>query len=106
MKEHDISVLAIPPCTSYIVQALDSTPFANFKQYCQAALLGWNNAHKVAILDKPSFFQVFLSAFKCFISVATIQTGFTKTGIYPVNFEAINKAKFTPAQITERKTYQ
>ena len=59
MKEHQIYVLAIAHNASHIVQALDSTPFANFKQYWQAELLEWNNAHKGAILDKPSFFQVF-----------------------------------------------
>ena len=31
MKENDIHVLAIPPHTSHLVQALDSTPFAEFK---------------------------------------------------------------------------
>ena len=106
MKEHDISVLAIPPHTSNIVQALDSTPFANFKQYWQAALVEWNNAHKGAILDKPSFFQVFWPAFQYSMSVAAIQSGFRKTGIYPVNFQVIDKAKFTHAQVTKSKTYQ
>ena len=104
MKEHDISVLAIPPQASHIVQALDSTPFANFKRYWQAALVEWNNAHKGAILDKPSFFQVFWPAFNRSMTVAAIQSGFRKTGIYPVNFEAIDKAKFTPAQVTDSKT--
>ena len=106
MKEHQIYVLAIPPHTSHIVQALDSRPFANFKQYWQAALLEWNNAHKGAILDKPSFFQVFWPAFKRSMTVAAIQSGFRKTGIYPVNFEAIDKAKFTPAQVTNSKIYE
>ena len=106
MKEHQIYVLAIPPHTSHIVQALDSTPFANFKRYWQAALLEWNNAHKGAILDKPSFFQVFWPAFKRSMTVAAIQSGFRKTGIYPVNFEAIDKAKFTPAQVTDSKIYK
>ena len=31
MKENNIHVLAIPPHTSHLVQALDSTPFAEFK---------------------------------------------------------------------------
>ena len=106
MKEHQIYVLAIPPHTSHIVQALDSTPFANFKRYWQAALLEWNNAHKGAILDKPSFFQAFWPAFKHSMTVAAIQSGFRKTGIYPVNFEAIDKAKFTPAQVTDSKIYE
>ena len=81
-------------------------PFANFKRYWQAALLEWNNAHKGAILDKPSFFQVFWPAFKCPMTKAAIQSGFRKTSIYPVNFETIDKAKFTPAQVTDSKIYK
>ena len=28
-----------------------------------------------------------------------------KTGIYPVNFDAIDMAKFTPSQVTDSKKY-
>ena len=43
MLENNIHVLAIPPHTSHIVQALDSTPFAQFKKtgkgYCWIIIL-------------------------------------------------------------------
>ena len=41
MKENNIHVLAIPPHTSHLVQALDSTPFAEFKCCWQRNLLDW-----------------------------------------------------------------
>ena len=34
MKANNIHVMAIPPHTSHIIQALDSTPFAQFKKNC------------------------------------------------------------------------
>ena len=40
------------------------------------------------------------------MAVAAIQSGFRKTGIYPINFEAIDKAKFTPTQVTDSKIYE
>ena len=40
------------------------------------------------------------------MTVAAIQSGFRKTGIHPVNFEAIDKAKFTAAQVTDSKIYE
>ena len=41
MKEHNVHVLAIPPHTSHLVQALDSTPFVQFKSALQRKLLDW-----------------------------------------------------------------
>ena len=37
------------------------------------------------------------------MTVANIQSGFRKTGIYPMNFEAIDKEKFTPSSVTDSK---
>ena len=39
------------------------------------------------------------------MTVANIQSGFRKTGMYPVNFDAIDKAKFTPSIVTDSKNY-
>ena len=39
MKENNIHVLAIPPHTSHLFQALDSTPFAEFKHCWQKSCL-------------------------------------------------------------------
>ena len=43
-------------------------------------------------------------AWKQAMPVANIQSGFHKTGIYPVNFDGISKSKFTPSQVTDSKT--
>ena len=37
------------------------------------------------------------------MTVSQIQSGFRKTGIYTVNFEAIDKGKFTPSEVTDSK---
>ena len=39
------------------------------------------------------------------MTVDRIQSGFRKTGIYPVNFEAMDKTKFTPSEVTDSKNH-
>ena len=102
MLENNIHVLAIPPHTSHIVQALDSTPFAQFKNW-QRLLLDYNCKHHGQVLGKGDFFSLLVPAWRHAMTVSQIQSGFRKMGIYPVNFEAIDKAKFTPSEVTDSK---
>ena len=46
-------------------------------------------------LVRVIFFSLLVPAWRQAMAVSQIQNGFRKTGIYPVNFEAIDKAKFT-----------
>ena len=103
MKENNIHVLAIPPHTNHLVQALDSTPFAQFKHCWQRNLLDWLFHNKGVTLSKKYFFEVFWPSFQESMTVTKIQSGFRKTGVFPINFKAIDKAKFAPAQVTDSK---
>ena len=103
MRENNIHVMAIPPNTSHIVQALDSTPFAQFKKNLQKLLSEWNFDNHGSFLGKGQFFEVMWPAWKHAMSIANIQSGFCKTGIFPVNFDGILKSKFTPSQVTDSK---
>ena len=103
MKANNIHVLAIPPHTSHIVQALDSTPFAQFKKLWQRHLKEWNFDNKVKCLPKGSCWEVFWPAWSRSMTVGNIQSGFRKTGVYPVNYDAISKSKFTLSIITDSK---
>ena len=103
MKENNIHVLAIPPHTSHLVQALDSTPFAEFKHCWQRNLLDWLFHNKGVTLSKKCFFDVLWPSFQESMTIAKIQSGFRKTGVFPINFNAIDKAKFAPAQVTDSK---
>ena len=105
MKEHNVHVLAIRPHTSHLVQALDSTPFVQFKSAWQRKLLDWLFNTGTKNLSKKNFFYVFWPTFHESMTVAKIQSGFRCTGIFPVNFNAIDKAKFVPAQVTDSKDY-
>lgn len=102
MKANNIHVMCIPAHCSHIVQALDSVPFALFKQYWQEELQHYNFLKRGKPLTKGDFWKVFWPAFKDAMSVRNIQAGFRRTGIYPVDFEAIDKSKFGPASLTDQ----
>ena len=89
MKEHNVYVLAIPPHTSHLVQALDSTPFVQFKSAWQMKLLDWLFNTGAKNLSKKNFFDVFWPAFCDSMTVAKIQSGLHHTVIFPVKFNAI-----------------
>ena len=101
--ENNIHVMAIPPHTSHIVQALGSTPYAQFKKDWQTSLVDWNFNHSGNALGKGDFFRVMWPAWTHAMTVANIQSVFQRTGIYPFNFIAINPDKFTPSSVTDSK---
>ena len=63
----------------------------------------WNFYHSGKFLGKGDFFRVMWPAWTHAMTVANIQSGFRKTGIFPVNFEAIDKEIFTPSSVTDSK---
>ena len=95
--------MAIPPHTSHIVQALDSTPFAQFKKLWQRYLYEWNFDTQAKALPKNQFWEVFYPAWTRAMTVANIQSACQKTGVYPVNFDATDTAKFSPSIVTDSK---
>ena len=66
MWENNIHVMAIPPHTSHIVQALDSTPFAQFKKIGKSSLVSgiliimdlfWEKANSLKLCGQPGNMQ-------------------------------------------------
>lgn len=102
MIENKISVISIPPHTSHIVQPLDSVPFAEFKRNWNAEMDEYNFDSHGQALPKGQFFPLLTKVWKRSMSVPAIQAGFRKTGIYPVNFHAIDQRKFGPAKPSDR----
>ena len=103
MRDNNTHVMAILPHTSHILQSLDSALFIQFKRNWQNRLLDWNFANNTNILAKHHFFEVFWPAWRDTMSVAKIQSGFRKTGVFSVNKGAIPKAKYAPSQVTDSK---
>lgn len=104
MKENNITVFFFPAHCSHVVQPLDSVPYANLKSLWERQMLEYNLDNLGRILRKDNWFRVFLPAFHGAMTISQIQAGFRKTGVYPPNFDAIDKSKFLPSQINDSKT--
>ena len=102
MKDNNVVVFALPSHTSHILQPLDVVPFAVLKS-------SWNEQMRVftrktggQALTKPHFFSVFNECFKKAMTVEYAQAGFRRSGLFPVNRNAIPLSAYAPSKTTER----
>ena len=94
-------MLAIPGHTSHILQPLDSTPFANFKTNWNIQLREYLFRNVGMAMPKHDFWIPFVPAWRKSLTVAAIQSGFQKTGIFPVNRNAIKISDLSPSGATD-----
>ena len=73
MKENNIHVMGIPPHTSHIVQALDSTPYTQFKKIGKPHFY-----HSAKFLGKGDFFRVMWPAWTHAMTVVQHPVWFQK----------------------------
>lgn len=85
MKTNGITVLAIPPHTSHLLQPLDCGPFHALKSWWNKELYKKIREVGGCKLTREEWFEVFIPAFECGTTVKNIQGGFLITGIYPLN---------------------
>lgn len=102
MKRNNVVVLAIPPHTSHVTQPLDSVPFSLFKRFFNKNLLTWIVQTSCGSLSKEDYFDVFYPSWYDSMNGSAIRGGFKKTGIWPVSFENLPKAKMTPSAVTDQ----
>ena len=101
MTANKIEVLAIPGHTSHILQPLDSTPFANFKTNWNIQLREYLFQNVGMGMPKHDFWIPFVPAWRKSLTVAAIQSGFQKTGIFPVNRNVIKISDLGPSGATD-----
>jgi hypothetical protein len=101
MNHNNITVLAIPPHSSHVMQPLDRGPFYSLKR-------AWNKALHKALrqvgsrkLTKAEWLQVFQPVYQQAISVKNVQGGFRGSGIYPTNRAAITDEQLVPDKTGE-----
>ena len=102
MKAHNVEVYAFPPHTTHLLQPLDDTIFANFKNAYNARLLEMNFAKAGTKMNKYDFFKVFVPAFTSSMSYQSITKGFSNTGIYPYNPRTKKLKQVIPSHIFDK----
>ena len=90
MHKHGIAVLALPPHCSHFIQPLDGPPLAVFKNQWKAELYHYIRRNVGGALSRTEFFMPFNRSFRA-ITVAAIQRGFEKCGIWPLNMAQISE---------------
>ena len=101
MVAHKIELLAIPDHTLHIMQHLDSTPFTNFKTNWNLQLREYLFQNIGVGIPKSDFWIPFLPAWRKSLTVAAVQSGFHKTGLFPVNRKVIKMSDLGPSATTD-----
>jgi len=102
MKDNNVVVFALPSHTSHILQPLDVVPFAVLKSSWNEQMRLFTQKTGGQALTKPHFFSVFNECFKKAMTVEYAEAGFRRSGLFPVNPNAIPLSDYAPSKTTER----
>ena len=95
-RENNVILYCLPPHTTNILQPLDVAIFRPMKQHfsrlCGSIQLATIGQPKKVRINKTNFTAIFKEAFGS-ITLSTIENGFRKCGIVPLNKDAIDKTK-------------
>lgn len=90
----DIELVLLPPHTSHALQPLDVSFFKPLKSYYHQQATSWQHAHPNQGITKVAFGGIFKQAWNQAATVGNAVKGFEKTGIFPLNANAIPDHKF------------
>ncbi|XP_026736710.1 uncharacterized protein LOC113500199 [Trichoplusia ni] len=94
----DIELVLLPPHTSHALQPLDVSFFKPLKSYYHQQATSWQHAHPNQGITKVVFGGIFKQAWNQAATVGNAVKGFEKTGIFPLNANAIPDHKFIGEQ--------
>ena len=97
MNAFQVTVLAIPPHTSHVLQPLDRGPFYSLKNHWNKNLYAMVTKNGGRALQRKEWFEVFLPSIAKAITVDHMQSAFRVCGIYPLNSNAINPEMLGPS---------
>jgi len=104
-KEHNVTVLLLPPHSSHLLQPIDSSVFKSIKTTYDQRLCAWIRNHKQQKLPRQE-----LSKIVCEIWLQLdknlIINGFKKAGIFPFNNSVIDRTQFDPLSLKRWDNHQ
>lgn len=90
----EIELVLLPPHTSHALQPLDVSFFKPLKTYYHQQATAWQHSHPNQGITKVAFGALFQRAWNQAATVGNATKGFEKTGIFPLNANAIPNHKF------------
>ena len=101
-KEHDLSLLTLPPHCSHKLQPLDVGVFRAFKRFYISFCDEWHLSHPGETL--PLYYVAELSN-KVFVKSCTLENitlSFRRSGIFPFNSNIFTEDEFLPSTVTNQ----
>ena len=103
-RENSVEILCLPPHTTHVIRPLDKVVFGPLKKAWSSAMSMLAYANKNFVLSKNDFARVFRVPFENTFTPQAIKTSFRKTGIYPLDPDAIDKTQLHPSSTQEKIT--
>jgi hypothetical protein len=89
-REHGVIIFCLPPHTTHECQPLDVSLFRSLKSHWQDSCHKFYQNNPGKVINKLNFCAVFKPAWLKAAVPANLINGFKKTGVYPLNRNAIN----------------
>ena len=102
MKENKVEVCGFPPHCTHLLQPLDDTPFASFKNEWQKQLMRLNNLLCGHRMSRQQFFRCFIPAYQTGLNEEAIRKGFKNCGIYPYDRNVPKLKNIGPSRVFDK----
>jgi len=96
-----ITILTLPPHSSYRLQPLDLTFYGPLKKAVNAEMDKWMLTHAAKIITDYDLCGIFTPAYQRVASVDKAVNGFAASSIWPYNPEKFGEDDFAPSTVTE-----
>lgn len=101
-KSSGIVLLTLPPHCSHRLQPLDRTIYGPLKTYYNKAMDDWMRMHPARAVTIYEVGNLGGIAFTKAMSTSNILSGFSSTGIYPLDSSIFGEHEFLPSAVTDR----
>ena len=101
-REHDLTLLTLPPHCSHKMQPLDVGVFGPFKRFYSSFCDEWHLTNPGESLSIYYVAELAKKAFAKSFTLENITSSFRKTGISPLNSEIFTEDDFLPSTVTDQ----
>lgn len=105
-EENDIEVLCLPSHTIHMLQPLDRCIFKKLKSKYLEIETKWQDRNPTITMSQNNFNEMFCEAWKTTASNDLAVFGFSCTGIYPFNPNAIQGWQFAPSDDLKESVFE
>lgn len=102
-KENGIVLLTIPPHTSHKLQPLDRGVFDPFQSYYDTFCQNWSTTDPAKPVTIYEVGYLVRQAYPLAFTPKNILSGFSVSGLWPINSEIFDDSEFAGSLVTERE---